>query len=178
MRICLIIFAGTLLGASLVAAPQTTRLADTAAAVAVAPTFYKDVLPVLQKNCQSCHRPGEVAPMSLLTYEQARPWARAIKTAVATRQMPPWFADPAYGHFANERRLTTREIEAINGWVDARRARRQPERRAAAAGVRERLEHQARHRRRDAEAVRDAGLRHHQLQVHRREGRTSPKTCG
>ena len=115
MRISLIVLAGTLLGASLVAAPQTARLADTSAASAAATaTFYKDVLPVLQRNCQSCHRPGEVAPMSLLTYEQARPWARAIKTAIATKQMPPWFADPAYGHFANERRLSTREIEAIN----------------------------------------------------------------
>ena len=56
-------------------------------------TFNKDVLPILQKNCQACHRPGEVAPMSLLTYKDARPWARAIKTAVVNRQMPPWFAD-------------------------------------------------------------------------------------
>jgi mono/diheme cytochrome c family protein len=120
MRISLIVLAGTLLGASLVAAPQTTRLADTSAAgAATNATFYKDVLPVLQKNCQSCHRPGEVAPMSLLTYEQARPWARAIKSAIATKQMPPWFADPAYGHFANERRLSAREIDAINSWVDA-----------------------------------------------------------
>jgi hypothetical protein len=118
MRTCLIAIAGTLLGASLIAAPQTTRLADTTAAAA-APTFYKDVLPLLQRNCQACHRPGEVAPMSLLTYEQTRPWARAIKAAVTSRQMPPWFADPAYGHFANERRLTTREIETINTWVDA-----------------------------------------------------------
>ena len=101
MRISLIVLAGTLLGASLVAAPQTTRLADTAAAATAAPTFYKNVLPVLQQNCQSCHRPGEVAPMSLLTYEDTRPWARAIKSAVATKKMPPWFADPAYGHFSN-----------------------------------------------------------------------------
>ena len=120
MRISLIALAGTLLGASLVAAPQTARLADTSAAgAASAPTFYKEVLPILQQNCQSCHRPGEVAPMSLLTYEQTRPWARAIKTAIANKQMPPWFADPAYGHFANERRLSTREIDAINRWVDA-----------------------------------------------------------
>src|SRR6187402_2333778 len=90
MRTCLILVAGTLLGASLIAAPQNTRLADTSAATsAAAPTFYKDVLPVLQQNCQSCHRPGEVAPMSLLTYEQARPWARAIKTAVISKKMPP-----------------------------------------------------------------------------------------
>ena len=68
MRVCLIALGGTLLGASLVAAPQTTRVAATAAAAAVStPTFYKDVVPVLQRNCQACHRPGEVAPMSLLT---------------------------------------------------------------------------------------------------------------
>ena len=56
-------------------------------------TFYKDVLPVLQKNCQGCHRPGEIAPMSLLTYKDARPWAKAMKAAVLTGKMPPWFAD-------------------------------------------------------------------------------------
>ncbi len=66
-------------------------------------TFYKDVLPVLQKNCQTCHRPGEAAPMSLLTYDQARPWAKSIKQAVVTKKMPPWFADEHYGKFSNER---------------------------------------------------------------------------
>jgi len=120
VRTTLTVLAGTLLGVSLLAA-QATRLADTptGAAAVTTPTFYKDVLPVLQRNCQSCHRPGEVAPMSLLTYEQARPWARAIKTAIANRQMPPWFADPNYGHFSNERRLSSAEIETINKWVDA-----------------------------------------------------------
>jgi hypothetical protein len=83
------------------------------------PTFYRDVLPILQANCQSCHRPGEVAPMSLLTYESSRPWAKAIKAAVAKRQMPPWFAEPNYGHFENERRLTEQQIETISAWVDA-----------------------------------------------------------
>jgi mono/diheme cytochrome c family protein len=112
MRTCVIILAGTLLTASLFA-----QSPDRAAAAA-GPTFYKDVLPILQANCQSCHRPGEIAPMPLLTYDQARPWARAIKTATASRQMPPWFADPAYGHFANERRLSTRELETIAAWVD------------------------------------------------------------
>ena len=66
-------------------------------------TFNKDVLPVLQKNCQGCHRPGQIAPMSLLTYKDARPWAKAMKNAVVTGTMPPWFADPNYGHFLNER---------------------------------------------------------------------------
>lgn len=89
------------------------------AAAADAPTFYKDVLPVLQANCQTCHRPGEVAPMALLTFEQARPWAKAIKTAVVSKKMPPWFADPAYGHFANERRLSAREVELLSAWADA-----------------------------------------------------------
>ena len=61
------------------------------------PTYYKDVVPILQSNCQGCHRPGEVAPMSLISYEQSRPWARAIKTAVSSKKMPPWFADPEFG---------------------------------------------------------------------------------
>jgi hypothetical protein len=82
-------------------------------------TFHKDVEPILQKNCQSCHRPGQVAPMSLLTYEAARPWARAMKNRVVAREMPPWHADPAYGEFVNERRLSGDEIETIAKWVDA-----------------------------------------------------------
>jgi hypothetical protein len=73
---------------------------------------------VLQKNCQECHRPGEVAPMPLLTYSEARPWAKAIKTAVVTRQMPPWFADPQFDHFANDRRLRQEEIDVLSAWAD------------------------------------------------------------
>jgi mono/diheme cytochrome c family protein len=84
-----------------------------------AATFNKDVLPVFQKNCQSCHRPGEIGPMSLLDYQSARPWAKAIKTAVLSRKMPPWFADPQYGHFSNDRRLTEGQIKTIADWVDA-----------------------------------------------------------
>ena len=82
-------------------------------------TFSKDVLPILQKNCQSCHRPGQIAPMSLLTYSEARPWARSIKTKVESRQMPPWFADPQHGQFANDRSLSPRDIETIAKWADA-----------------------------------------------------------
>src|SRR5262245_555381 len=81
-------------------------------------TFNKDVLPILQKNCQSCHRPGDIAPMSFLTYKDTRPWARAMKTAVIARQMPPWFADPAYGHFANDKRLSDADIQTIAAWAD------------------------------------------------------------
>ena len=88
------------------------------AAAAETPTFYKNVLPILQANCQACHRPGEVAPMSLLTFEEARPWARAIKAAIASKKMPPWFADPNIGHFSNERRLSAGDIATINAWVD------------------------------------------------------------
>jgi hypothetical protein len=94
-------------------------LGTSSAVAADSPTFYKDVLPVLQKNCQTCHRPGEVAPMSLITFEETRPWARAIKAAIAAKKMPPWFADPKFGHFANERRLSTAEIDTVNAWVDA-----------------------------------------------------------
>ena len=81
-------------------------------------TFNKDVLPILQKNCQTCHRPGEIAPMSFLTYKDARPWAKAMKNAVVNRQMPPWFADPNYGHFANDKRLSDAEIKTIAMWAD------------------------------------------------------------
>ena len=81
-------------------------------------TFNKDVLPILQKKCQVCHRPGEIGPMSFLSYESTRPYARAIKAAVASKKMPPWFADPAYGHFANAKRLTDAEIATLSEWAD------------------------------------------------------------
>lgn len=90
----------------------TMRAADTPA------TFAKDVLPILQKNCQSCHRPGQIAPMSLLTYDEARPWARSIKAKVESRQMPPWFADPQHGRFTNDRSLAQSDIEKIVKWAD------------------------------------------------------------
>jgi len=86
---------------------------------AASPTFYGDVLPILEQHCQSCHRPGEAAPMPLLTYQSTRPWAKAIKQAVITRKMPPWFADPSIGHFANDRSLPESAIETISRWVDA-----------------------------------------------------------
>lgn len=84
-----------------------------------APTFAHDVAPILQKNCQVCHRPGEIGPMALLTYDQARPWAKAIKSAVVTRTMPPWHADPRYGSFANQRALSETDIRTISAWADA-----------------------------------------------------------
>ncbi len=86
---------------------------------APAPTFYKDVLPVLQDHCQSCHRPGEVAPMPLVTYEQTRPWASAIAHEVQMKMMPPWFADSRYGRFANDPSLTEQQISTISAWAAA-----------------------------------------------------------
>jgi hypothetical protein len=82
-------------------------------------TFNKDVLPILQKNCQACHRPGEIAPMSFLTYREVRPWAKAIKDAVLSRKMPPWFAEPGYAHFANDRTLSESSIRTLAAWADA-----------------------------------------------------------
>ena len=82
------------------------------------PTFYKDVLPLLQDRCQECHRPGEIGKMPLLTYQQTRPWAAAIKQSVALHKMPPWFADPHYGKFANDRSLTPEQIATLTTWVD------------------------------------------------------------
>ena len=84
-----------------------------------APTFNKDVATILYKNCTSCHRPGEIAPMSLLTYQDARPWARSIREEVSTGTMPPWHADPAHGRFSNDRSLSDADKELIVRWVNA-----------------------------------------------------------
>ena len=97
-------------------------LAAAAALLAAPPqdvTFHKDIEPIFQARCQGCHRAGEAAPMSLLTYQEARPWAKAIRQAVLTRQMPPWFADPAHGAFANDRRMPQAEIDQIVAWADS-----------------------------------------------------------
>lgn len=93
------------------AAPPATRPAEA--------TFYKDVLPILQKHCQGCHRPGEPAPMPLLTYEGVRPWGKAIRQAVLRKSMPPWFADPHAGRFTNDRSMPQADIDTLAGWVDA-----------------------------------------------------------
>jgi hypothetical protein len=87
-------------------------------AAPTSPTFYKDVQPILQQHCQECHRSGEIGPMPLATYQQVRPWAASIKEAVTLRKMPPWFADPHYGKFANDRSLTAEQIDLIKTWAD------------------------------------------------------------
>jgi hypothetical protein len=86
---------------------------------ATTPTFTKDVAPILQQHCVTCHRPGEAAPFSMLTYEETKPWAGTIKMVVSQKIMPPWFADPRYGHFANERSLSAEEIRTLANWVNA-----------------------------------------------------------
>ncbi len=97
-------------------APGALWAADTAT-----PTFTKDVAPIFQQKCEACHRPDSIAPMSLLTYEDARPWARSIKDRVARRQMPPWHIDKTVGiqQFKNDRSLTDEQIQTIVRWVDA-----------------------------------------------------------
>jgi hypothetical protein len=82
-------------------------------------TFHKDVEPILQSRCQVCHHPGDIGPMSLLNYQQVRPWAKAIRSAVLQKKMPPWFADEHYGKFLNDRSLPQSEIDTLVSWVDA-----------------------------------------------------------
>jgi len=94
-------------------------LASAAWAGNVTPTFHKDIEPILQNRCQGCHRPGEAAPMSLLTFEDARPWAKAIRAAVLAGKMPPWSPEPQYGKFSNDLSLSTEEKAKIVAWVDA-----------------------------------------------------------
>src|ERR1035438_10373620 len=109
-----LLMAGALLlsaGAGVSASDQTLG--------ASAPTFYKDVVPILQNKCQSCHRSGEAAPMPLVTYGQTRPWAGKIAAAADMKMMPPWFADPRYGHFSNDSSLSAAEITTIGAWANA-----------------------------------------------------------
>jgi hypothetical protein len=108
-----------LAGSILTAALFTPELFAQASKASAGPSFGKDIAPILYARCAMCHRPGEVAPMSLMTYEQVRPWARAIKARVVTRVMPPWYAEGALGQFHNDRRLSQAEVDKIVAWVDA-----------------------------------------------------------
>src|SRR5476651_2390412 len=93
--------------------------AQAPAKAAAAPTFNKEVAPILYKNCTNCHRPGEIAPMSLLTFKDARPWAKSIATQVSKGAMPPWHADPLHGEFLNDRRLSDADKNIIVKWASA-----------------------------------------------------------
>jgi mono/diheme cytochrome c family protein len=81
-------------------------------------TFNKDIAPIFFKSCAECHRPGEAAPFSVLSYKDVRPWAKSIREKVVSREMPPWHADPHVGDWANDRRLKQQEIDAITAWID------------------------------------------------------------
>jgi len=88
-----------------------------AATASSVPTFSKDVAPLFYQHCAGCHHPGETAPMSLLTYKEARPWAASIREKVLDRSMPPWLADPHYGKFENARALSPDEVQTIAAWA-------------------------------------------------------------
>ena len=104
---------------ALLALAAVASMAAPAMAQAPAPTYSKDVAPIFYKNCTACHRPGEIAPMSLLTYRETRPWVRSIGARVTNGTMPPWHADPAHGEFSNDRSLTPSEKDTILRWVNA-----------------------------------------------------------
>ncbi len=99
--------AGLWLAAALAAAPKPTPV-----------TFHKDVEPILQNRCQGCHRPGEIGPMPLLTYKQARPWAKAMREAVLLKKMPPWFVEAGSRKFSNDHSLSRQEIDTLAAWAD------------------------------------------------------------
>src|SRR5438093_2806675 len=113
----------TLTGLLATVAAVATLLTPLAAPAPDAPntlTFTKDVAPIFQKSCQTCHHPGTAAPMSLLTYDEVRPWARSIRQRVASRDMPPWHLDKTVGirHYKNDRSLSDEEIATIARWAD------------------------------------------------------------
>jgi len=106
-------------GASLLLCGAAAQRKRTAIAASPPPTFYKNVVPILQQHCQACHRTGEIAPMPLVTYAETRRYAREIKNRVTKRIMPPWFADPCCGRFADDPSLTPQQIATLAAWVDA-----------------------------------------------------------
>lgn len=101
-------------------------LAGPSVASEAVPTYGTDVKPILERSCVACHRPGDIAPMSLQSYDDVRPWARAIRKATTERTMPPWFADAPHGVFANDSRLTDEEIATLRAWVEAGAPRGDP----------------------------------------------------
>src|SRR5687768_3654611 len=114
--LCTALTALTILAAAFFASPLSS--ADGLAKSKASVTFNKDVAPILFKSCVECHRPGEAAPMSLLSYKDARPWARSIREKVVSREMPPWHADPRFSQFSNNPSLTRDQIDTIMAWVD------------------------------------------------------------
>ena len=111
MRATVLVVGGFVIAGSSMAAALTEKTV----------TFTKDVAPILQAKCQDCHRKGSMAPMSLVTYQETRPWAKAIRERVLTRQMPPWHIDKTVGiqQFKNDRSLSDEQIDSIMAWVAA-----------------------------------------------------------
>lgn len=110
---------GLVIGAATLLASQSVVARDSAATPPVAPTFTRDVAPILYEHCVECHRQGMFAPMSLMTYEEVRPWVASIKRRVERREMPPWFTDSAPGVFKNDARLSPAEIDTLVAWANA-----------------------------------------------------------
>ena len=102
----------------LAAALHSSGLGYAQSVPAAHPTFYRDVLPILQDHCQRCHRAGGIGPMPLETYSEVRRWAKAIADQTRMRRMPPWFADPRFGHFANDPSLTSQQIATLGSWAN------------------------------------------------------------
>src|SRR5215470_2371092 len=92
-----------------------------------APAFHRDVQPILQRHCQGCHHQGDIGPMSLMTYAEARPWAKATREAVLQKKMPPWFADSGDTEYANNPSLSKAEIETLAAWAESGAAAGDPE---------------------------------------------------
>ena len=97
---------------------QTRTSASVESTVPANVTFSKEIAPIFFAKCAECHKPGEAAPFSALTFKDVRPWAKSIREKVANREMPPWHANPTYGTFVNDRRLSQKEIDTITAWVD------------------------------------------------------------
>jgi len=98
---------------------SSDRSVQAGSSSATFPTFYKDVLPILQQHCQVCHRAGEIAPMPLVTFAQAHGYAQKMKRMTSAKMMPPWFADSRFGHFSNDNSLTVEQIATIASWADS-----------------------------------------------------------
>src|SRR5262245_13076623 len=111
------IFLFTLLLSS--AAVQAGVVAESGSPDAVPVTYSNQVVRILQNRCQACHRPGQIGPFSLLSYENAKNWADTIKEVVNERRMPPWFADRSVNKFSNDRSLSEEELETLNQWIAA-----------------------------------------------------------
>jgi hypothetical protein len=107
------LWSGPIIAITIVLWAGLTFIAESAASDGKTVTFNQDVAPILFKSCAECHRPGEAAPFSVLSYKDARPWAKSIREQVVSRQMPPWHADPHVGAWANDRRLSQTEIDKI-----------------------------------------------------------------